>query len=201
MKLRTLIATSLVLALTAALALAQYGSGKNNKPKQPADTRSLEGKKAPDFTLPMIDGQDLKLSEQKGNVVVLDFWATWCGPCVKALPHVQELASDTELAQKGLKVYAVNMTTWKPETEEKAREFVKANNYTFPVPLDREGKLAESYKIQGIPTQVVIGRDGMIKKVFVGDGGENLTKAIEQALRAKAPGNAKGPATKPSSEG
>ena len=201
MKSRTLIATSLVLALTAALALAQYGSGKNNKPKQPADTRSLEGKKAPDFTLPMIDGQDLKLSEQKGNVVVLDFWATWCGPCVKALPHVQELASDTELAQKGLKVYAVNMTTWKPETEEKAREFVKANNYTFPVPLDREGKLAESYKIQGIPTQVVIGRDGMIKKVFVGDGGENLTKAIEQALRAKAPANAKGPATKPSSEG
>jgi peroxiredoxin len=201
MKSRTLIATSLVLALTAALALAQYGSGKNNKPKQPADTRSLEGKKAPDFTLPMIDGQDLKLSEQKGNVVVLDFWATWCGPCVKALPHVQELASDTELAQKGLKVYAVNMTTWKPETEEKAREFVKANNYTFPVPLDREGKLAESYKIQGIPTQVVIGRDGMIKKVFVGDGGENLTKAIEQALRAKAPANANGPATKPSSEG
>jgi peroxiredoxin len=93
------------------------------------------------------------------------------------------------------------MTTWKPETEEKAREFIKANNYTFPVPLDREGKLAKDYKIQGIPTQVVIGRNGVIQKVFVGDGGENLNKAVEQALRAKAPANAKGPATKPSSEG
>ena len=69
MKPRTLIAASLVLALSTALALAQYGGGKNNKPKQPADTRSLEGKKAPDFALTTIDGQDVKLSEQKGNVV------------------------------------------------------------------------------------------------------------------------------------
>ena len=201
MKTRTLIVASLVLAISAALAVAQYGGNKGSKSDRPADTRSLEGKKAPDFALTTIDGQDIKLAEQKGNVVVLDFWATWCGPCKMAMPHLQELANNTELAQKGLKVYAVNLK----EDEGKVKPFLEETKYTFTIPMDRDGKVAQSYKVQGIPTQVVIGRDGMIKKVFVGfdpnEGGKRLDQAVEQALRAKAPANAKGPATKPSSEG
>src|SRR5688572_5939717 len=162
MKSRMLIAAALVVALSAALAFAQYGGGKNNKPKQPPDTRSLEGKKAPDFSLTTLDGQDVKLADLKGNVVVLDFWATWCGPCVKAMPHLQELANDTELKEKGLRVFAVNLR----ESEDKVEPFIESNQYTLTVPMDREGSVAQSYKVQGIPTQVVIGRNGMIHKVF-----------------------------------
>jgi thiol-disulfide isomerase/thioredoxin len=192
MKSRTIIAASLVLAFSAALAFAQYG-GKQ-KQQRPADTKSLEGKKAPDFALQTLDGQDVKLADLKGNVVVLDFWATWCGPCVAAMPHLQELSNNTELKEKGLRVFAVNLR----EGEDKVKPFIESNQYTLTVPMDREGSVAQSYKVQGIPTQVVIGRNGMIHKVFVGDGGEKLNAAVEQALRAKAPGSAKGPSTKPS---
>ena len=194
MKTRMLIVASLALALTAALALAQYGGNKGSKSNRPADTRSLEGKKAPDFALKTLDGQDASLAANKGNVIVLDFWATWCGPCVAAMPHLQEMANNTELKQKGLVVYAMNLR----EGEDKVKPFLESNQYTLTVPMDREGSVAQAYKVQGIPTQVVIGRNGVIQKVFVGDGGENLNKAVEQALRAKAPANAKGPSTKPS---
>ena len=82
--------------------LAQAGGDKKDT------TMSLQGKAAPDFTLKTLDGKEVKLSDQKGSVVMMDFWATWCPPCRKSLPHVQEMSADKELAAKGLKVWAVN---------------------------------------------------------------------------------------------
>ena len=203
---RNLIGLTLVLALMtgSAVALAQYGGGNKNqnktKPKPPA-VLSLQGKRAPDFQLATLDGSEVKLSDLKGNVVVLDFWASWCGPCKMSMPHIQELASNTEMTEKGLKVLAVNMTTWRGETPEKAKQYMTSNNFTFPVPLDTKGEVSKSYKLESIPTSMVIGRDGMVKKVFVGYHPEKtpaeLDKAIEQALRARAPA-AKAPATSPS---
>jgi len=174
MRTRTLIAG--LVATLATVGFAFAGGGK--------DTKSLEGKKAPAFSLPTVDGKTVNLEELKGKVVVLDFWATWCGPCRQAMPHLQELASNTELADKGLKVFAINLR----ESADKIQPFIEKSKYTFTVPMDKDGKIAQEYLVQGIPTQVVIGRDGTIKNVFVGfdpeEGGKNLHAAIEAALKA-----------------
>jgi thiol-disulfide isomerase/thioredoxin len=153
------------------------------------DTNSLVGKAAKDFTLDTLDGKTVKLSALKGDVVVLDFWATWCGPCQHSLPHLQKLSADKERADKGLKVYAVN----DQEKKNVVQAFLNENHYTFTVPLDKDGKVMESYMVQGIPTTVIVGRDGVIAKVFVGYGGEDSAKEIDTAVddALKAPKLAK----------
>jgi thiol-disulfide isomerase/thioredoxin len=151
------------------------------------DTTSLKGKPAPDISLKTTDDKDFKLSELKGDVVVLDFWATWCPPCRKSLPHLNKVANNKELAEKGLKVFAVNSQ----ETKAEAKDFASKNNYTFTMPLDAKGDAGKSYLVVGIPTTVIVGRDGSIKDVFIGFGGEESEKqldaAIENALKDPKP--------------
>jgi len=161
--------------------MAQAGGDKKDS------TMALQGKAAPDFTLKTLDGKEVKLSDQKGSVVLMDFWATWCPPCRKSLPHVQEMSADKELAAKGLKVWAVNAH----EQADKVSNFTKENNYSFQVPMDAEGATMKDYKVQGIPTTVIVGRDGNVKKVFIGYGEESakqIDKAVKEALAEPAPG-------------
>ncbi|CAN5405392.1 hypothetical protein BH09PLA1_BH09PLA1_01280 [soil metagenome] len=150
------------------------------------DTMSLQGKPAPDVSLKTIDGKDVKLSSEKGNVVLLDYWATWCPPCREGLPHINELANDKDLAAKGLKVWAINSK----EGEAKVKPFLKKMSLTMTVPMDTKGEFGKNYLVQGIPTTVVVGRDGTIKKVFIGFGegqGEQIKAAVEEALKEPAP--------------
>jgi len=152
-------------------------------PAPPAgpDTATLTGKPAPDFSLPTLDKKDVKLSEQKGKVVMLDFWATWCPPCRASLPHVQKLASDEALAKKGLVVWVVN----DKEDEPTVTKFMKENNYTFTVPMDKPADVLKKYLVRGIPTTVIIGRDGTIRNVFIGYGAptaKQIDQAVEKAL-------------------
>jgi thiol-disulfide isomerase/thioredoxin len=142
-----------------------------------ADATGLEGKDAPDISLKTLDGKDFKLSDLKGEVVVLDFWATWCPPCRKSLPHIQEISQDKDLAAKGLKVFAINAKE-EPET---VKKFLEENKYTFAVPMDAEGKTMDTYKVSGIPTTVIVGADGKVAKVFVGFG-EGAAKSIDEAI-------------------
>jgi peroxiredoxin len=162
---------------------AHAGDAKSSK----SDTTALQGKMAPDFALKTLDGKEVKLSEQKGSVVLMDFWATWCPPCRKSLPHVQELSTDKELAAKGLKVWAVNAH----EETGKVTPFVEQNKYTFQIPMDADGATMKDYMVHGIPTTVIVGRDGKVKKVFIGygdDSAEKVKKAVEAALAETAPG-------------
>lgn len=148
---------------------------------QDKDTSTLEGKPAPDFTLKTLDGQSVTLSLEKGSVVVIDNWATWCPPCRKSLPHIQALSKDEARAAKGLKVWAVNAR----EPEAKVKKFLQENKYTFTVPMDADGKFGKSYLVRGIPTTVIVGRDGNIAKVFVGYGegmDAVMNKAVDEAL-------------------
>ena len=147
------------------------------------DTKSLVGKAAPAISLKTTDDQTFNLADEKGNVVLLDFWATWCPPCRESLPHLQAIHDDAKLKEKGLKVYAVNSG----EEKDKAKSYCEQNKLTFSVPLDSEKEAGKSYLIRGIPTTVVIGRDQKVKSVFIGFGPgaeEQVRKAVIIALNA-----------------
>jgi len=143
-----------------------------------ASATALEGKPAPDFKLTAIDGSTVALTDLKGSVTVLDFWATWCGPCVESLPHIDQINAD--LSDKGLKVYAVNLE----EPKAQVQKFIVSKKLTLPVLLDTDGATAKKYLANAIPETVIIGKDGVVKKVFVGFGGdEPVRNAIDQEMK------------------
>jgi peroxiredoxin len=150
------------------------------------DPTALIGQKAPGFSLSTIDGKTVTLADQKGKVVVLDFWATWCAPCKAGLPHTQEMSAKKDWVDKGLVVWAVN----DQETTDTVNKFLAENHYTFTVPMDSDEAVKKSFQVGGIPTVVVIGRDQVIKQVFVGYGeGADATidTAVGSALAESAP--------------
>ncbi|HEX8913335.1 MAG TPA: redoxin domain-containing protein [Humisphaera sp.] len=158
--------------------LADAGSADDDDAAGGGGPTELVGQPAPDFTLKGLDGQDVKLSDLKGSVVLLDFWATWCGPCRASLPHLDEIYK--ELGPKGLKAYAVDLR----EKPELVKSFVEKTKLSIPPLLDTDGKVAKSFKVGGIPQTVVVGKDGTIKAVVVGAGTHDKVRAaIEKELQ------------------
>jgi peroxiredoxin/outer membrane lipoprotein-sorting protein len=143
-----------------------------------AQATALEGKPAPDFKLTAIDGSEVTLADLKGHVAVLDFWATWCGPCCASLPHID--AINTDFSEKGLKVYAVNLQETKPQVQ----KFLIAQKLTLPVLLDSDGATGKKYLANAIPETVIIGKDGIVKKVIIGfGGGDPVREAVDAELK------------------
>jgi peroxiredoxin len=165
------VAAVAVASVAAAVAIGLTARGDS-------DPASLKGKPAPAIALKTPDGKDMALADMKGKVVLVDTWATWCPPCRASLPHVQKLAADKALAQKGLVVWAVNERETKPEVE----AFMKDNQFTFTVLMDDKGAVLKSYLITGIPTTIIVGRDGSVKDAFVGYDGDASAKEIDAAV-------------------
>jgi thiol-disulfide isomerase/thioredoxin len=124
---------------------------------------ALEGQPATDFTLETLaDATPVRLSDLKGRVVVLDFWATWCGPCRRWLPIVAQAHRD--YAAKGLSVFAVN----EREAEPQVRAYLAQQKLDLPVLMDRSGTVGSIYRASSIPLTVVVGRDGNVLRIMVG---------------------------------
>lgn len=135
----------------------------------------LVGSKAPDFKLTTLDGKTVELSKLRGKPVFIDFWATWCGPCRRALPHTQKLA---EKYGKDAHILAVNLR----EDADTVRGFLQNNQYTFTVPMDTDGAVATQYGVRGIPHFVLIDAEGKIQLVQVGYG-PGIEKRFEIELQ------------------
>ncbi len=134
----------------------------------------LIGKPAQDFELADLAGAKHSLSGFKGKVVLVDFWATWCGPCRRELPNVVKLRK--ELAAKGLEVVAVDVG----EAPTAVNGYLHDNQLDLPVWLDRDRKVSEAYGANAIPTLVVVGRDGVVSSLVVGLHDESDLRALLQ---------------------
>jgi len=130
--------------------------------------------KAINFTLNNILGQSVSLSSLKGKVVVLDFWATWCTPCLAAFPRIQETVNKYK-NDKGVTFLLVDILehTTAKKMQENAAKLMKVGNYSFNVLLDVKDKLVTNYKIESIPTQFIIDNKGNM--VFMGNATDNIS--------------------------
>ncbi len=122
----------------------------------------LIGQQAPDFTLRSDAGENKKLSELRGKVVLLNFWATWCGPCRQEIPklaELKELHNDYEFELLGINI---------DEDTSKALRLAKKLSVNFPILFDESKQVSKSYDIDAMPMTVLIDRDGTIRYVHRG---------------------------------
>jgi thiol-disulfide isomerase/thioredoxin len=117
---------------------------------------------APNFTLKSLGGKNLKLSEMTGNVVLINFWASWCGPCREEMPLLNALHK--KYAPLGFTVLGVNVE----ENLDGAMSFLKNVPVDFPILLDNTNKVSKQYKVIAMPTTVVVDRDGNIRYLHEG---------------------------------
>ena len=120
------------------------------------------GKLAPDFTLTGLDGQEVSLSSLHGKAVLLNFWASWCGPCRLEMPFFQEIYE--KWTGKEMVLLAVNLQ----EDPAEVREFVESAGYTFPVLLSPGNDVPLAYNIRGIPATFFVDADGVIRDMKIG---------------------------------
>lgn len=135
---------------------------------------------APDFTLKSKENGNIRLSEQRGNIVMVNFWASWCGPCREELPKMEELYQ--EYQDMGFEILAVNVD----DEESKADVLLNDIEVTFPVLYDTAGNVSQLYDVNAMPTTVIIDRDGNQRLLHLGyrAGDEKkYEKAIKLLMR------------------
>ena len=148
--------------------------------------KSMINEKAPVFALVDLNGTKIDLGELKGKVVIVDFWATWCGPCIASFPGMQKIVNKYK---DDPNVKFVFIDTWErgDDKQKNAAEFIANNKYTFQVLMDNDDKVVAEFKVEGIPTKFVIDKNGIIRFKSIGFNGSDdklmaeLTAMIEMA--------------------
>ncbi|MGQ9508369.1 MAG: TlpA disulfide reductase family protein [Thermodesulfobacteriota bacterium] len=136
--------------------------------------RPSESPLAPDFTLKTIKGQEITLSSLKGKVILLDFWATWCGPCKESIPHLIAIYKDFQ--NKGVEVIGLSMD----RGEEKIiHNFVNSFDIPYPI-LIAPDDLAKKYGVTGLPTTFLIDKEGKVRDRIVGFNTAIAQKIVTQ---------------------
>jgi thiol-disulfide isomerase/thioredoxin len=144
-----------------------------------------EGFLAPDFSLPVLgSNQTVSLAEQRGKVVLVNLWASWCPPCKAEMPAMQRAYED--YGQQGFVILAINATG--QDNQANAQAFVQQQGLTFPILLDVDGTAAASYQLHSYPTSFFVGKDGIIRAVVIGGPmSEALLRSRIESLLSEAP--------------
>ncbi len=145
---------------------------------------ALVAKPAPAISLQTLDGKKFQLSDHLGKIVILDFWASWCGPCLQAMPQVDKVAE--EFADQGVVLFAINLE----ETPDKVNAALERLKLSPTVLLDRDGRIAEKYGATSIPQTVIIDREGKVARLYVGTSArfdEQLRTGLKGVLSAEQP--------------
>ena len=180
-------------ALTDSKALITFMPGSRSAVESLTDlssSRLATGSVAPDFELDTLDGKKIALRDLRGSIVVLDFWATWCVPCWKALKETEALSRWAAAERLPVAVFAVNTLEQGPDAKEKldrARRFWKSQGFTMPTLLDAESKTFKSYGNPGLPSVVLVSPAGTILRYHEGvfpEMKEALKGEVQENLRA-----------------
>ncbi|HUC93528.1 MAG TPA: TlpA disulfide reductase family protein [Paenibacillus sp.] len=153
----------IIMALLAVFALYQY-NGKDRSAAAPTgEVKPKKGYAAPAFDLPDLDDRTVRVGGPSDKVVMINFWASWCGPCILEAPDLQKLH---ERYRDRMTLIGVNATKYDRERE--ARQFVDEFGLTFTVLMDREGAVTDLYNVEQFPTTLLVDRDGVIRERVTG---------------------------------
>ncbi|GIN89234.1 thiol:disulfide interchange protein tlpA [Siminovitchia terrae] len=149
-----------------------------------ADEGLKEGEVPPDFELETLDGNSVKLSDYRGQKVMLNFWASWCPPCKAEMPHIENYYK-TKAKQENVEILAVNLTSVERgvNARKKVKKFIEEYGLTFPVPLDESGKLGKTYQAFTIPTTYMIDTNGMVHTRIIGPMDEETIEKIVSEMK------------------
>jgi len=163
----------IIIILTVAVLFGCKGKENNSGNKTPENSmpdvteeeKAEIGYTAPDFSVALVSGKTVKLSDFRGKVVFINFWASWCGPCVNEMPDIQKLS---DAFPDDLVVLAINCS----EKKDKVEKFISDNGYTFNVGLDEDGAIQDKYPTMGIPYTLIIDAKGIISTTHLGASGD-----------------------------
>jgi len=159
--------TTLLTAFTLALGLSTSHAGKANAP-------------APDFTLASNQGKNIKLSELSGQVVMINFWASWCGPCRQEMPLLDAMYK--KYSPLGFTLLGVNVE----EDSKPGKKLIRDLKVTFPILYDTSNKVSKMYNVQAMPTTVIVDRNGRVRYVHQGyapGAEEKYAKEVSKLIR------------------
>jgi cytochrome c biogenesis protein CcmG/thiol:disulfide interchange protein DsbE len=135
---------------------------------------------APDFTLTTFDGEEIRLSDLRGQIIFLNFWASWCGPCLDEAPDLQRVYERYQ--DRGVEFIGIAYT----DTDWKSLDFIEQFSLTYPNGPDRGNIISDDYNIQGVPESFVINREGqVVHTIFLPTNEDQLSAILDELLASE----------------